>query len=281
MPEVVRFRRHNNTDLNMYQCGHEDCLPGHSYGPAVRDHYLIHYIHSGKGIFQVGDKTYHLSKGHGFLICPEIITYYQADFEEPWSYSWVGFHGLKAESYLSQGGLTEYKPIFKYEKDDFISNCFNQMLATNELVKGREIRLLAQLYMFLSQLIEVSLDDHHLEINGNRKEMYIKKAVEFIEMNYSRRISVEDISNYVGLDRSYLGSLFKEVLKISIQQYLINFRINRACELMKNVNLTIGDVSRSVGYEDPLLFSKIFRKTKGIPPRGYRKTATDIINPDP
>jgi mannose-6-phosphate isomerase-like protein (cupin superfamily) len=68
-----------NSDLNMYHCGTEDCAPGHDYGPAVKDHYLIHYILDGKGTFHVGEKIYQLGKGQGFLICPNVITYYQAD----------------------------------------------------------------------------------------------------------------------------------------------------------------------------------------------------------
>ncbi len=267
----LEINRLNHTDLNMYQCGTEVCNRNHSFGPAVRDHFLIHFILSGKGIFQVGDKTYHLREGQGFLICPDIVTYYQADAEDPWHYSWVGFHGLKAEQYLKNAKLTAYNPIFAYSKDRFIKDCFDQMLETKALVKGREIRLLGLLYLFLSQLIEAAPGEAALDISTNRKEQYVKQVCAYIEMNYSRKISVQEIAHHVGLDRSYLGTLFKEHLNASIQDYLIHFRVNRACELMNNEVLSIGDISRSVGYEDPLLFSKIFKKVKGSPPRHYRK----------
>jgi YesN/AraC family two-component response regulator len=68
-----------------------------------------------------------------------------------------------------------------------------------------------------------------------------------------------------------MGAIFKEYFNTSPQNYLINFRINKACNLMKNPNLSIGEISRSVGYDDPFLFSKMFKKIKGIPPRIYRK----------
>lgn len=271
MHESIPIIRLNHTDLNMYQCGTENCAPGHDYGPAVRDHFLIHYILSGKGTFYVGGAEYHLEKGQGFLICPDIITYYQADFEDPWTYSWVGFHGLKAESYLKQANLTAENPIFRYDRDDFIKDCFDQMISTKKLTKSREIRLLGLLYLFLSQLIEVNGKERFIDSSADRKELYIKKAVEFIEMNYSRKISISEIAHYVGLDRSYLGSIFKECLSTSPQEFLINYRMNKACELMQNTSLSIGDISRSVGYDDPLLFSKIFKKVKEFSPREYRK----------
>jgi AraC-like DNA-binding protein len=267
----VPIERLNATDLNMYQCGTEKCKPGHYFGPAVRDYFLIHYIFDGKGIYQVGDTTYNLNSGQGFLICPGIVTYYQADFINPWNYSWVGFHGLKAENYLKKANLTIENPIFTYRKDDFIENCFKEMLNCKQMTKSREVRLLGLLYLFLSQLIEENNQPLYFEESVNRKKQYVEKVVEFIEINYSRKISIAEIANYIGLDRSYMGAIFKEYFNTSPQNYLINFRINKACNLMKNPNLSIGEISRSVGYDDPFLFSKMFKKIKGIPPRIYRK----------
>lgn len=269
--QFLMIHRLNHTDLNMYQCGTENCDPGHFYGPAVRDHYLIHYIHSGQGRFCVGDSEYHLSSGQGFLICPNIVTYYQADMNDPWTYSWVGFHGLKAESYLRSAGLTADDPIFSTNGDDFIDTCFRNMINAKGMQKGREIRLLGYLYLFLSQLIEQNGSGRFIDPGSARKEAYVKKAIEYIEMNYSRKMSIAELSRSIGLDRSYLGSIFRDYLNTSLQDFLKNYRIDKACELMKNENLSIGDISRSVGYEDPLLFSKLFHKCKGLPPREYRK----------
>ena len=271
MEEFVAIHRLNHTDLNMYQCGTQKCEQGHSFGPAVRDHYLVHYIHSGNGRFCTGDRTYHLQRNQGFLICPDAVTYYQADMADPWSYSWVGFHGVKAEAYLRSAGLTMENPIFTCESDDYIGSCFSQMIAAKNLQKGREIRLLGLLYLFLSQLIEQNGKERFNDHPENRKENYIKKAIEYIGMNYSRRMSIAEIAQFIGLDRSYLGSIFREQLDTSLQEFLMNYRIDKACELMKNESLSIGDVSRSVGYEDPLLFSKIFKKLKQKPPREFRK----------
>ncbi len=270
MEQFLLLNRLNHTDLNMYQCGTQKCEPGHYYGPAVRDHFLIHYIHEGSGIYCVGSKEYRLNKGQGFLICPDVVTYYQADLAEPWNYSWVGFHGLKAESYLKSSGLTADNPIFTCS-DEYVDSCFSQMMEAKSLQKGREIRMLGCLYLFLSHLFEQNGKEHFSDRTESRKEMYIHKAVEYIEMNYSRKMSISELAHHIGLDRSYLGSVFKGQLNISPQDFLMHYRIDRACELMKNDTLSIGDISRSVGYDDQLLFSKLFRRIKGMPPREYRK----------
>lgn len=276
MKESFRVNELNYMDLNVYYCGMEDCRPGHSDGPAVKDHYLIHYVMGGKGIFQSQSKTYHLEKGQGFVIFPNIIAYYQADENEPWDYAWVGFQSLHAESYLKQANLTVENPIFQYDRDNYITDCFLQMIETNKMRKGREIRLLGYQYQFLSKLVEEA-DENELTDDKKRQESYIEKALKFIQMNYSRKISITEISNYIGLDRSYLCSLFKEYLNVSPKEYLNNFRINKACELMYNNTLSIGDISRSVGYEDPLLFSKLFKNVRGQSPTEYRLASRETV----
>ena len=260
----------NHTDLYIYQCGSEPCPKGHFHGPAVRDHYLIHYIHKGKGIFQVGDTTYHLKAGNGFLICPDIVTFYQADKNDPWWYSWVGFHGLKAESYLIEAGLTAAHPVFEYTEDDYIENCFHEMSDAYYLKHGN-IRRMAYLYLFLYKLMQTNTRELYYNSKESRHDAYINEALQFIEMNYSRKITIDMLSNYVGLNRSYLNSLFKEALGKTLQQYLIEFRIRKACELLENSSLRVGDISHAVGYPDQLLFSKVFKRIQGVTPSEYRK----------
>lgn len=130
-------------------------------------------------------------------------------------------------------------------------------------------------------LVLRSLKNYTYDKKENRKEVYVTKVIDFIEMNYSNKFSIADIANFIGLDRSYLCSIFKEKSHLSIQQYLILFRMNKAAVLLRNKELAIGDVARSVGYDDPLLFSKIFKKTKGVSPREYRSMIINDENDNP
>lgn len=96
-------------DLMVHTSGHERCKPSHSYGPAVRNSYMLHYIHSGKGIYQTGGKTYSLQAGDLFLMIPGERIFYQADEEDPWVYSWIGIQGMKAEEYIRRSCLFQQK----------------------------------------------------------------------------------------------------------------------------------------------------------------------------
>ncbi len=270
MIEKIYINEPTHMDLNMYRCGIQDCKGGHFWGPAVRDHYIIHYILDGQGTFTVGGDTYHLCKHDGFLIYPNTIVHYQADKNNPWSYGWVGFHGLKAAGYIKQAGFDLRRPVFKYSQDSFLEDCLIKMIRTKELSAGKETRLLGLLYEFLSKLIEVNGKEELRECN--RKEEYIKRAQEYIAMNYSNKISIAEVAQHIGLDRSYLYSLFNEHLNVSPQKYLIKYRMDKACELMLTTTLPISGIARSVGYDDPFLFSKTFKKIKGLSPRDFRKS---------
>ena len=87
-------------DFHLVYCGYAQCEACHSYGPATRPNYIIHYILEGKGVYQVGERKYQLSAGQGFLIEPDTLTFYQADPKEPWSYLWVGVGGDEAGKYI-------------------------------------------------------------------------------------------------------------------------------------------------------------------------------------
>ena len=86
--------------LSVYNVGFQNCDPLCQWGPGIRDHYLIHYIISGKGYYKVNNKTYTLVAGDTFLVYPNTEVIYYADENEPWEYAWVGFTGSDASMIL-------------------------------------------------------------------------------------------------------------------------------------------------------------------------------------
>jgi len=85
-----------------------------------------------------------------------------------------------------------------------------------------------------------------------------------------KHITVRILADYIGLDRSYLTTLFKERLNISPQAYLTHFRMNKACLLLKEKDLSITEVALLSGYKDPVVFQKAFKNALGISPSKYR-----------
>ncbi|MBP7175057.1 MAG: AraC family transcriptional regulator [Thermoclostridium sp.] len=267
-----------SVDLYVHEYGVENCAPGHYFGPAVREYFLFHYIFSGLGFFRTSENTYVLQEGQGFLIFPDDLNYYQADEGSPWSYGWLGVTGINAEEYFHQCGLSRKNPIWNGGKDEFIEDCLLKMDSARRLDVTRHLKLTGYAYLILSRMIEKSSRQQPRDVS-NRHEAYLQAAVRYMEQNYYRNIRIAEVAETIGLDRSYLGFLFKKNLNISMQDFLADLRMNKACRLLRNADLRIADVSRSVGYSDQLQFSKVFKAHQGLSPLEYRKRC-DIENDD-
>lgn len=265
-------------DLAVYYCGSYDCKPGLSWGPGIRDHYIIHLVLKGRGRLVVDGRQFDIGKGQGFIIKPDEVAFYQSDGTAPWTYAWVGFNGEKALSLLQNANLAG-TVVFPFVSEKHVEKLLLQMNEESASIPSRDARLTGFLYLLFSTLIDMEQDLGAQWQNGNLTSVYTGKAIDYIHKNYSRKISVTEIADYLGVDRRYLHRFFKKQTNQSPQEYIINYRIDKACELADHKNLSIADISRSVGYEDQFLFSKMFHKRKGISPQNFRKTAEAANRP--
>ncbi len=253
---------------HIYYCGREKCAPNHAYGPTIRDHFLIHFVTSGKGTLMVNHQSFEITKNEGFIIFPNILSYYQADTLDPWHYYWIGFSGSRSYQYLKQMNLSVHNPIIRVKSSNCIIHYLEQMLKSSKEKRGTETRLLGYFYLFLSDLIEESEPSKHV----SDKTDYIQAFIEFIEKNYSRAITIKEVTSYIGLNRNYFSNVFKGQIGTSPQNYLLHYRINKACELIEqNPNLQVKEIGMAVSYKDALAFSKAFKRIKGISPSRYKE----------
>ena len=108
----LEFFGEKSGSLFLNCCGMSRTEPCHSFGPAIKPHYVIHFVLSGRGKLSIGGKEYFPEQGYGFLIPPEELVFYQADEENPWTYIWVGFNGSMADELLKAMGLSISSPVF-------------------------------------------------------------------------------------------------------------------------------------------------------------------------
>jgi AraC-like DNA-binding protein len=251
--------------LVLHQCGYEKCKPSHFFGPAIRPHYLIHFIKSGRGTYQVNGTIYHLKEGEGFLIHPGVSTLYYADETEPWEYYWIGFDGYDASNILYGCGLSQSNLIVRdYEQ----SNLWNSLMSLIQIFNentGNEFTYLGMLYQCFSYVY------HPVHpLNKLPYENYLKKAIDYIHSNYTYDIQISDMAKYLSIDRTYLYKLFMANLNISPQQYLIAHRLKAAKNLLLDSDFAISEIAYSCGFQDASSFNKHFKKHYQITPTAYR-----------
>ncbi len=107
-------------------------------------------------------------------------------------------------------------------------------------------------------------------MSGKMSDFYIKESLSFIEQNFQNDISIEDISHFCNLNRSYFGKIFRDNVGKSPQEFLISYRMSKAVELLKLTKLSIADIGNAVGYPNQLHFSRAFKNVYGTSPRQWR-----------
>lgn len=253
--------------LSVYNVGCQLCDAGYQWGPGIRNHYLIHYIISGKGSYRVGDATYALSAGDAFLVYPNTEVIYRADDADPWEYAWVGFTGSDAAMILRATDFTPRTPcIFQVPAGYEIRHQFLHIYDA----RGNEFRHAVEMTGRLYTALALFIESAHKKESEHTANTYVQKSIEYISANYSYPITVEDIAAYVGLSRSHLFRSFETVMRQSPKEYLTEFRMKQACDLLEHSDLSVTAIANSVGFDNSLYFSKSFRRQKGMPPREYR-----------
>lgn len=263
---------HSTIDLYLSTCGIQNCVAGHCFGPGKRNEYILHFISDGRGIFTCGGQTWHLSRGDVFLIKPDTEVYYEADGSNPWSYLWVGFNGIKAPAYLSYAGLEGDTVTCRCENTPLIFTYIQQMIICRQLTYSNELKREAALLHILSALI----DEYRVTLPKEERydypyKIYVEQAIDYIQRNYKSNVKINDIASYIGIDRSYLTNIFKNAMNVSPQEYLMRYRMEQAEVLLARTEKKIGEIAWSVGYSDPLTFSKMFKKYKGVSPTEFRE----------
>lgn len=268
----LEYLKRNSVELYLNYCGKENCEPGHSYGPAKRQEYLLHYIVEGSGTFTCNNKTYELHQNDAFLIMPDEITSYRADSKTPWSYVWIGFNGSKASDCLRYAGFNSENRIQSFKNATFIKQCVDQILDAHQLTYAHDLIRQSNLMLLLSAMIQAYQEKCPDCIDDTEypQQVYIEYATDFIERHIHENIKVSDIASFIGIDRSYLTKIFKKILDLSPQEYLINLRMNKASSLLKTTDYTISQIAEKVGYNTTLAFTKAFKSKYDVSPGVYR-----------
>ena len=263
----------DNVDLRLIYCGYENCKPGHRFGPNKRDAYVIHVIENGKGKLEMDGKIYSLKEGDAFALKPDEEAWYMADYQEPWTYMWVGFQGMRAEECVVNAGFFNGNPVIHNVNTSSLLGYVTKILETHNLSYSNSLRRCAYLQMFLADLIAVHsqhMVDVELVENGPGVE-FAKKLLVYITENYMNKIRISELAYEMGVNRCYLSNSFKRLTGYSPSEYLVHIRMEKAKSLLTKTDYSINRIASEVGYSDSLAFSKIFKNRFGESPKKYRE----------
>ena len=247
--------------LNVCNTGLQRCEPGYSWGPGVRDHFLIHYVISGSGVYESDGVRRELRAGDLFLSRPDMRIFYQSSADDPWEYCWVGFYGTDAELLLERIDLKE--PVLR-DVGETVCRLVMQIYFS----RGSRFHESTAMTGLLYQLLALLMREHPASATHERDDT-VRRACDYIENHFALPIGISDVARHVGVSRSQLYRLFVSELKLTPMQALTQVRIRHACALLRRGDLSVKAVAASVGFENPLYFSRRFHEIVGSPPTEY------------
>ena len=266
---IAAFEAHNTYDFIVGRGEeHYSAAPGDVIGPLIREFYVLKYCKSGRGELMINGHSFPVSAGQCYMICPGDVAIETADAHDPWCCAYLVFIGTRANMHFQKLGITAATPLFPWrENAQFLARVEEIAQDCNIAALPSEARRISYAYLILDEL-QTCLG----QFSGTMSlaEGYVNRALVFIEQNFSQNITVSDIAAHLGLTRGYFSSIFRKQMQITPQEYLISFRIARACELFAYPNATVASVANSLHYE-PSVFFRHFRRIVGVSPSEYKR----------
>lgn len=259
--------------LTVLFAGESQTHPEHRVGPKVVDYYLLHHVISGRGTFIAGDLRAELRAGHSFLIPPKQLVSYVSDAEDPWKYRWVAFDGDWAPNLAETAGFRpEGGFVDTGESKGPAELCKNIFEAFRTRSRSASLEASGHLHLLLAALQEASTEARPAaQRPDSHNDELVRQAIGYLSTQYAEPVTIEAMAEALGYNRAYLSRLFKRHTGMTPIAFLTQARIDHGRRLLRErPELTVEQIASSVGIQDALYFSKLFRRRYGESPTEYR-----------
>lgn len=240
----IKFKKTNFSDLYPVQVGWQKHRPDKSYYYSSKRDYLIHYIAEGKGKAVINNIEYPLEAGQYFLVKKGDKVSYKADHNDPWYYMWVSFDGSFA------GNFSKFPPV-----GNISSEIFMNLMSVFEKKEYIPEYVISQIYLIYIQLSK-----------GYDIKTAAEKIKDYIDNNYEKKLTVDDIARMFNINRKHLSRVFARRFGMSTKKYITRIKMENAVTMLRN-GATVKYTAEHLAYDDPFTFSKAFKKEMGYSPK--------------
>lgn len=245
-------------------CGKREKSVSHVYGPYRRMDYLLNYVKEGSAVFYDQTRRYRVHEGQFYVLFPASGIHYQTDADQPWSILWLVADGTLLDAFLQTIGLTPQNPVmtlrFPKRVETVLDRIFEKTQYDNLTDSMACLSLMYELFAYLAAERELAPVDS-----------VVAEAVGYLSRNLNRPISSAELARSAHLSENYFIKLFKKQTKLTPQQMLDTLRMQKATHLLQYSQMSITEVAATVGFDDPLYFSRRFKKKTGLSPSRFRE----------
>ncbi|WP_432629227.1 AraC family transcriptional regulator [Brotaphodocola sp.] len=243
-----------------------------TYRPRGRLDYQIIYIASGKAYFHF-DKPENetiVPAGNVVLFRPKELQKYEYYGKDKTEVFWIHFTGSDVKNILRKYGFADKQRVFPVGTSLEYERIFKRIISELQKCQSDYEEMLMLLLRHLLIVFNRELTREHV-LKNEYMDREMELTVSYFSTNYNLDINIEEYASSKGMSVSWFIHNFKKYTGETPMQFLTSIRITNAQILLETTTYSVNEISRIVGYNNPLYFSRIFHKRKGYSPQQYRK----------
>ena len=242
--------KQNLRELNPITVGEAECPPHQEIVLDMRTSSVLHYIRRGRGKLCLNGQVYDVGPGQFFLVMIGEHATCIADPDDPWEYQWIGFTGVLSHDFA------QLPPVFSLPQE-VVDHLYDLSVPEENLA----MRVASDLFLLHSKLIKPKQSSRD----------YVQLVVDYVQTSYMHKISVEQMADTFGINRSYLSRLFKAQMNTSIQDYILRIRLSEAKRYLK-YGYSVKETALLCGFNDSSRFTRTFTREEQLTPSDWKKT---------
>ncbi|MDN3670304.1 AraC family transcriptional regulator [Echinicola jeungdonensis] len=232
--------------------------------------YILIYCIEGKGTIKINQSSFQLTPNSFYIIESKQNHAYFSDEKNPWSIFWVHFTGVNAKEIFQRfRKQNNNQPIIiPFEKNRIAE--FEYMI---DLFKNG---ISEEIFEYSSMLLHKTLGSFiYYSIKSNKKvqssnEDLVNEIIDYLNQHIYDTVTIEEISRTFNKSSSTIFSLFKKKTGQSLIHFFNLLKVQKACELFNLTNMSVKEISYELNFQDPLYFSRLFKKYMGVSPSTYK-----------
>lgn len=264
----VRYEPITDFDINTRYRDYEWSMNEFHYHNA----YEIYYLLYGQRKILVQDRIYEINAGDIMLFKPNV--FHRSISMGHHKRLNIEFTMKFMNKYFSPITCSQILKCFDKEYirvDDTKQQKLEDLLFETEKIYMTDDRFYIVFAQILKLLCELSEQDAGSVNELSKSSQKLTPIIEYINSNYTSIENIDEIAEQCYINKSYMCRLFKKEMGITLIQYINNIKIQQACELLRNTDMTLTDIGTKCGFSNASYFSAQFKKELSITPSEFRR----------
>lgn len=264
-------------DIAINSCGRYELINKNefrTFRPYGRTDFQLIYVAKGKGTFIIDGKENVVKEGSMVIYYPgESQNYFYYVSDSPVIY-WIHFSGSSASEFLKMNRIN-HSGIYYFGMKNELIIIFDKLIKELQIKQVNYFEMCnlytKELITLISRNLAESMDTSY------KKNSLLECSLEYFNDNYNTNINIKRYAESCNISCCWFIRSFKEYIGTTPTQYITNIRINKAKSLLNSNSLSVREIADLIGYENPLYFSRIFKKNVGMSPLAYRQNEGKLL----